>query len=346
MPELLNPYESILLTFLDNVPEVQFAIVIDKNGNLIAGAYPEDIEDRVESLTIFSGIVNFSNQKLIDLIFLGEIEQFYLRGSEGFFLNQRIDSERLLIIKTSRDVRLGLVYLDMKRISEKFSKIPYQIVGNIENLESKLNKIEEEFRKNSQIFFNYTIVEKEHYRLKNLIDIAKGQLLETDVRKLFRREYHYEVSDSGKNWRTNKRQTDFLLKQNCQKDPKTRSIEIDIFGEKQQNDKIVYILGECKNRVKPISETEIKCFIIKVSIIANHSMKHHVIQTQNKPQFHLVIVSLKGFSRKDIIKSLFKKYWKLPQNRVLNNKIDLIDKGRLIKLLKKNNISSTFYEQL
>ena len=98
--------------------------------------------------------------------------------------------------------------------------------------------------------------------------------------------------------------------------------------------------------MEPISETEIKCFIIKVSIIANHLMKHHDIQTQNKPQFHLIIVSLKGFSRKDIIKSLFKKYWKLPQNRVLNSKIDLIDKGCLIKLLKKNNISSTFYKQL
>lgn len=342
----LNPYEPILISFLKNVYDIKFALIIDKNGNLIASAILKDIEDRMESLTIFSAILNFSNQKLIDLIFLGEIEQFYLRGTEGFFLTQRIDSERLLIVKALRDIRIGLVYLDMKRISEIIQRIPYQPVGNLESLESKLNKIEEEFRINNRIFFNYAIVEKDHYKLKNLIDIAKGQLLETDSRKLFRREYNYEISDSGKNWRINKKQIDFLLKQKCQKAPTTESIEIDIFGQGKDSDRTIYILGECKNRVRPITENEIKCFIIKASIIANHLMKHHEVQAQSKPVFHLVIISLKGFPRKDIIKSSLKKYWKAGQNRIKNGRIDLIKNDQFIKLLKRNNISPKFYEAL
>jgi len=346
MSEFINPYELTLIQFLNDVPETKLAIVIDKNGNMIAGAYPEDIEDRVESLTIFSAILNFSNQKLIDLMFLGEVQQCYLRGSEGYFLYQRIDIERILIVKTSRDARLGLINLDIMRMSENFRKIPYQIIVNSDTLESKLNNIEEEFRQNNKIFFNYAIVEKDHYRLKNLIDIAKGQLLETDSRKAFRREYHYRISDSGKNWKINRRQIDYLIKENCQKDPNTKSIEIDIFGEKDLNDRKIYILGECKNRVKPISENEMKCFIIKASIIANHLMRYHELQTQNMPLFHLVVISLKGFARKNIIKSLFRKYWKLPKNRALKGSIDLIDKDPYIKLLKKNNISSKFYEEL
>ncbi len=336
-------YEILLKQILGGIPEIKIALILDKNGNLIAGAYPGEFEDRIESLSIFSAILNLSNQKLIDLIFLGEIETFYLKGSEGYFILSRVDNERLLIVKTTKNVRIGLINMDCRRFVEKIRNIPHHTFETFENLEEKLKKIEREFVENNQIFFNYATTEDKNYQLKNLINTVKGQILETDSRKIFRREHHYSILDSGKNWKINNDEVSILLNEDCQKNSKTQSIEIDIFGEKTESNRPLYIFGECKNRIKKITRNEIKCFIIKSNIIASYLLKFHEIQTQSIPLFHLIIVSLKGFPEKKTIKLLLKKYWRLPQNRILNRSIELIDKTRFIELLKKNNIPSKIY---
>lgn len=175
-----------------------------------------------------------------------------------------------------------------------------------------------------------------------LINDLKGSRLETDTRKLFRRELGFEIEDSGKNWDILEEDITFLMHEKCQKDSGTKTIEIDIFGNKKENGKVIYILGECKFRNRKIKLDEIKCFLIKTSIISKKITNFDF--ENNNHFFKLALISIEGFPDKAKINLLLDKYWDLPKNLLINKTIDLIDRDQFIKLLKKNNISFKIYK--
>ncbi|MEJ2248616.1 MAG: hypothetical protein P8Y97_03020 [Candidatus Lokiarchaeota archaeon] len=345
MDNNFDTYSIILKKLIAAIPEVKFVALIDLNGNLISAAGSKKTIDKIESITVFSAILNFSIQKVIKLMLLGEIDTISFKGTQGYFIIFKCNHKRFLIAKTEENVRYGLIHLDLRRTSEKINQIPYNAPSNVESLEEKLEKIDEEFRNYNKIFFDYEITESDHQKLISIINEYKGNALEIDTRKIFRRQFGYDLSDSGKNWAINKPEIKILVKEKCQKNMTTQSIEIDIFGKKETNNRTTYILGECKNRTNSISEKEIKCFIIKASIIAQDLLEFHRKSFQNLPDFHLVIVSLKGFSEKQKIKKILKKYWKNPIKRILNEKIELIDENKFIRMLKENNISTKLYKK-
>lgn len=187
---------------------------------------------------------------------------------------------------------------------------------------------------------------KENKRLKDLINLLKGPRLERDARELLHRRDHYEIKSSGRNWSLETHEIDLLYNYNCLKDKNTKTIEIDIYGKKNRDGKRYYILGECKNRKKSITFSEIKCFILKVNIIANHLLESYKKKNQKEPIFHLIIFSLEGFP--DIIKvnELIEENLDLKKGRLLNRAAELIFYKDFISSLKRNKISVSIYKKL
>ena len=111
------------------------------------------------------------------------------------------------------------------------------------------------------------------------------------------------------------------------------------------NNKTTYLIAECKNRNKIILAKEIKCFVIKANIIAENYIQSHSFKKESKPFFRLVIISLKGFPIIDL-DPIIKKYWKLPKNRIIDQRLELIDSEDFLKLLRSNNISIKKYQIL
>ncbi len=184
--------------------------------------------------------------------------------------------------------------------------------------------------------------------LKNYISIVnklKGHRLESDARKLFRREYNFVVDDSGNNYRIGEDDLHLLVKGRCYKDYSNQSIEVDIFGNKRIKDETTYLIGECKYRNKKMTSLEIKCFIIKSKLIAKNLNKNFDESNKNLIKFHLPIISIEGFTDENKAIQFLNEYWDVDQKDSLNRKLDLIDKEKFIKLLKKNNLPSKIYEE-
>ena len=181
-------------------------------------------------------------------------------------------------------------------------------------------------------------------RLRQKENLYKGSRLETDARILFRREYNYIIEDSGKNFNTDEDEVDFLIQEGCQKDRKTKTVEIDMIGKKAENKRTTYVIGECKSRNRAINLKEIKCFLIKANIITQIYIDFHDKQGDKKPLFHVIIVSLLGFPSKDVIKELLEQNWDFPKERLISRSIELIDKDKFIKLLKLNNLPIDIYK--
>jgi predicted regulator of Ras-like GTPase activity (Roadblock/LC7/MglB family) len=53
----------------------------------------------------------------------GDFDQFYIKGSEGYLLGMQAGPNAILLVSTTKDVRLGLILLDCRRTCEKIAKI-------------------------------------------------------------------------------------------------------------------------------------------------------------------------------------------------------------------------------
>lgn len=53
----------------------------------------------------------------------GDYEQLYVKGSNGYLLVLAAGPNAVLTVSTTSDVRLGLIFLDCKRTTEKIAKL-------------------------------------------------------------------------------------------------------------------------------------------------------------------------------------------------------------------------------
>lgn len=144
MESTSDTYDDLLKKLLEAIPEIKFAAVLDTNANLIAYAVPKNIEDKIQSIAISSVALHLSAQKLVNQLFLGDINYFQFKCSNGWFFLFSIDSERTLLVVTTGEVRDGLIKLDCRRTIEKLRKIEYQIPERKVSLEKKLQEIKKE----------------------------------------------------------------------------------------------------------------------------------------------------------------------------------------------------------
>lgn len=249
-------------------------------------------------------------------------------------------------------------------VKEKFREIYKELPEIIENINEilelkeispnlkELNQIQEIASKTCKIanqHFNDMIKDDcitQNEKLLQFINNKKGYRLETDTRELFRRKDNFKIKSTGEEFRIDETTAQTLLSSNCLKDNKTKTIEIDIFGDKKEDKEIYYILGECKYKKTIIREREIKCFFLKANIIAKSiidtldesELKHH--------RFILAIISLGGFPKYEKIKELLNKFWKNANDVIMSPELELIDYNSFIQLLKINNIKASFYQGL
>lgn len=144
MESTSDTYDDLLKKLLGAIPEIKFAAVLDTNANLIAYAVPKNIEDKIQSIAISSVALHLSAQKLVNQLFLGDINYFQFKCSNGWFFLYSIDSERTLLVVTTGEVSDGLIKLDCRRTVGKLHKIEYQIPERKVSLEKKLQEIKKE----------------------------------------------------------------------------------------------------------------------------------------------------------------------------------------------------------
>lgn len=112
-------------------PELKAVMIASKEGLPIVSAFPDGTnEKRVASITatLFSVA-----EKSIYEMGLGELGDIIIRGSEGNIITLEADPDTLLTASTTRDVRLGLIILDLKRVADKIISNGYGWMGD-ENL--------------------------------------------------------------------------------------------------------------------------------------------------------------------------------------------------------------------
>jgi len=121
MEPTIDTLDDILKKLLSAIPEVKAAAIVSAEGLPIASALPQGVDEtRIAAMT--AALLSLSERAVIEMD-KGEFEQLYVRGNEGYLLVLQAGPNAVLTVSTTKDVRLGLIFLDCKRTTEKIAKL-------------------------------------------------------------------------------------------------------------------------------------------------------------------------------------------------------------------------------
>ena len=185
------------------------------------------------------------------------------------------------------------------------------------------------------------LIDCELSELKRIVKELLQDRLETDSRNLLYKRDKYDIRGTSFEFQLTLEQIDFLFDKKCLKDKRSKTIEIDIYGFKNQEED--FILGECTTASLSKISKKVHCFIQKVNIIAEYQIKHHEKIKKNPPKFHLVIISLKNFPPDEVLDRIIRENLVIKPNRII--KIEYINFNTFYQLLKQCNIKRDKYKR-
>lgn len=102
-------------------PDVEASALISEDGLMIASALPQHIEEsRVAGMT--ATILSLGTRAAIELE-RGDVEEVLVRGTDGYAVMLAAGSGTLLLALATRNAKLGLIFLDMRRTVAEIKKI-------------------------------------------------------------------------------------------------------------------------------------------------------------------------------------------------------------------------------
>ncbi|MCB0264262.1 MAG: roadblock/LC7 domain-containing protein [Calditrichia bacterium] len=112
--------QAILKNFQSSTPDIEGVAVASDDGLVIASRLPEDVEeDRVGAMS--AAILSLGERSSEELN-RGDVKQVLVKGENGYVVLMNVGSESVLITMTTENVKLGLLFLELKRAAEELRK--------------------------------------------------------------------------------------------------------------------------------------------------------------------------------------------------------------------------------
>jgi len=103
----------ILRELQSGTPDIEASALISDDGLMIASALPQHVEEmRVAGMS--STLLSLGGRAAMELE-RGELKQVLIRGDKGYTVMVRAAQGTMLLVLTSADAKLGLIFLDMSR---------------------------------------------------------------------------------------------------------------------------------------------------------------------------------------------------------------------------------------
>ncbi|NPA58552.1 MAG: hypothetical protein GXN94_04570 [Aquificae bacterium] len=116
----MDRFQKILQALINNTG-ADGAILISPDGLAISSTFKGDQdEDRVAAMG--AAILSLGERVTTELN-KGELDQLYVKGSEGYVLFTGVGNMAVLGVTTSGDVKLGLLLMEVNRAVEKLKEV-------------------------------------------------------------------------------------------------------------------------------------------------------------------------------------------------------------------------------
>jgi hypothetical protein len=117
----IEELNKILRTLQSGTPDIEASALISEDGLMIASALPQHVEElRVAGMS--STLLSLGTRAATELE-RGDLHQVLIRGERGYAIMVTAAQGTMLLVLTTKDAKLGLVFLDMSRAVEQIKKI-------------------------------------------------------------------------------------------------------------------------------------------------------------------------------------------------------------------------------
>lgn len=104
-----------------STPEIIGAVVVNMEGFVVSSLLPSDVDEELIA-GMAASLLGVGERISADLMG-SSMEQIYARSPKGYIVLQAINSEAALVILVTREAKLGLVFLEVKRISQELARV-------------------------------------------------------------------------------------------------------------------------------------------------------------------------------------------------------------------------------
>jgi predicted regulator of Ras-like GTPase activity (Roadblock/LC7/MglB family) len=102
-------------------PDIEASAVVSVDGLIIASSLPSGVdEDRISAM---SAAMLSLGDRIASELSRGNLEQVYIRGSEGFIVLMAVGEDAVLTVLARKSAKLGLIFLDMGRAVEDLARL-------------------------------------------------------------------------------------------------------------------------------------------------------------------------------------------------------------------------------
>lgn len=102
-------------------PDIIGSAMVSTDGFIIASMLPAEVDE--ELVSGMAAALLGVGERIAGELMGGSMEQTYVRGRLGYVILHAVGQEALLIVLTTPDAKLGLVFLDVKRRVQELTKI-------------------------------------------------------------------------------------------------------------------------------------------------------------------------------------------------------------------------------
>ena len=111
----------IIRTLQSSSPDVEACALISEDGLMIASALPQHIDEtRVAGMT--ATLSNLGTRAASELE-RGDVQEVLVRGGDGYAVMMNASSGTLLLSLASKQAKLGLIFLDMRRAIDDLRRV-------------------------------------------------------------------------------------------------------------------------------------------------------------------------------------------------------------------------------
>src|SRR3954468_2411434 len=101
-------------------PEVIGAAVVSSDGFIVASVVPNEIdEDLIGGMA--ASLLGVGERIATDLM-RSQMEQVYVRSPKGYIVVNAVGTEASVVLLVTREAKLGLVFLELKRTAAELAK--------------------------------------------------------------------------------------------------------------------------------------------------------------------------------------------------------------------------------
>ncbi len=102
-------------------PDIVGSAMVSTDGFIIASLLPAEVDE--ELVCGMAAAQLGVGERIASELMGGAMEQTYVRGKLGYVILNAVGQDALLIVLTTPDAKLGLVFLDIKRRVQELAKI-------------------------------------------------------------------------------------------------------------------------------------------------------------------------------------------------------------------------------